>query len=97
MENRDKLTNRKSSGNYKKSGKEKLFRCKSSSIYTFVYVFSSRLSDMVTGIREIIITDWPRRSLQEVLEKHYQKPLEEIKCEETKEVDFGNPQGAEEW
>lgn len=52
---------------------------------------------MVTGVREIIITDWPRRSLQEVLEKHYQKPLEEIKCEETKEVDFGKPQGAEEW
>ena len=25
MENRDKLTNRKSSGNYKKSGKEKLY------------------------------------------------------------------------
>ena len=47
---------------------------------------------MVTGVRKIIITDWPRRSLQEVLEKHYQKPLEE-----TKEVDFGNPQGAEEW
>lgn len=45
---------------------------------------------MVTGIREIIITDWPRRSLQEVLERHYKRPLEEIKCEETKEVDFGN-------
>lgn len=52
---------------------------------------------MVTGIREIIITDWPRRSLQEVSEKHYKRPLEEIKCEETKEVDFGKPQGAEEW
>ena len=46
MENRDKLTNRKSSGNYKKSGKEKLFRCKSSSIYTFVYVFSSSVDKM---------------------------------------------------
>lgn len=55
MENRDKLTNRKSSGNYKKSGKEKLFRCKSSSIYTFVYVFSSRDDtwDIITGIRHI--------------------------------------------
>ena len=52
---------------------------------------------MVTGVREIIITDWPRRSLQEVLERHYQKPLEDIKYEETKEVDFGKPQGAEEW
>ena len=41
---------------------------------------------MVTGVREIIITDWPRRSLQEVLEKHYQISLEEIKCEETKEA-----------
>lgn len=52
---------------------------------------------MVTGIREIIITDWPRRSLQEVLERHYQKSLEDIKYEETKEVDLGKPQGAEEW
>ena len=51
MENRDKLTNRKSSGNYKKSGKEKLFRCKSSSIYTFVYVFSSRYKQCTTNIR----------------------------------------------
>ncbi len=41
---------------------------------------------MVTGIREIIITDWPRRSLQEVLERHCQKPLEDIKYEETKEA-----------
>ena len=52
---------------------------------------------MVTGVREIIITNWPRRSLQEALERHYQKPLEAIKYEETKEVDFGKPQGAEEW
>ena len=35
--------------------KEKLFRCKSSSIYTFVYVFSSRDDtwDIITGIRHI--------------------------------------------
>ena len=44
---------------------------------------------MVTGIREIIITDWPRRSLQEVLEKHYKRPLEEIKCEEKRST-LGN-------